>query len=258
MRLSRALANVAHASPALVWSMITRPRFLLSLPGRPPSSSTEDAAIALFPDASRQFVDQLRLEFLNHEDLWLDLNRAMVAQRRRHVNPAPWNEFLYVLVRIARPAVFVETGVFDGQSSAIILQAMEDNGSGELYSIDLPATRPIEGSTHRMRESSLPPGQQPGWLVPERLRPRYHLRLGDARQLVPQLLDELPEIGAFFHDSLHTYDHMRFEYEAAWPHLVDGGLLISDDIHWNHAFDEFARKVGRSYVRVQTFGAMRR
>lgn len=48
--------------------------------------------------------------------------------------------YLYALVRETKPIVVVETGVASRVISYAILQAMEDNGKGFLYSIDLPKT----------------------------------------------------------------------------------------------------------------------
>ena len=45
---------------------------------------------------------------------------------------------LYATVRVARPDIVVETGVGSGVSSTFFLSAMEANGVGRLYSIDLP------------------------------------------------------------------------------------------------------------------------
>jgi len=45
---------------------------------------------------------------------------------------------LYNLIRDTRPSIVVETGVASGVSTAYILQALEDNRKGKLYSIDLP------------------------------------------------------------------------------------------------------------------------
>lgn len=165
-----------------------------------------------------------------------------------------------MVVRVARPGVIVETGVFDGESSAVILQALSDAGRGQLVSIDLPAGDPIPGSTDRMRETRLPPGMAPGWLIPHSLRSRHRLELGDSRELLPKILSGYPGIDMFFHDSLHTLDHQLFEYRTAWPRLVPGGLLLSDDILWNAAFHRFCRAQRRRYVRVAggTFGAVRK
>ena len=62
--------------------------------------------------------------------------------------------------------------------------------------------------------------------------------------MLPALLAEVGEIDLFFHDSLHTYANMSWEFEVAWPALRDGGLLVSDDVFWSSAFRRFARAVG--------------
>jgi hypothetical protein len=48
------------------------------------------------------------------------------------------SEVLYVATRALKPSNIVETGVAAGLSSACILAALEKNGQGRLYSIDLP------------------------------------------------------------------------------------------------------------------------
>jgi hypothetical protein len=59
---------------------------------------------------------------------------------------------------------------------------------------------------------------------------------------LPKLLASIGEIDIFFHDSKHTYEHMFFEFEAAFQRLRLGGVLASDDISWNSAFFEFCRQ----------------
>lgn len=44
--------------------------------------------------------------------------------------------YLYALARETKPDIVVETGVASGVSSYAILQAMEDNGKGLLYSVE--------------------------------------------------------------------------------------------------------------------------
>src|SRR6266581_3100545 len=60
----------------------------------------------------------------------------------------------------------------------------------------------------------------------------------------------LGTIDVFIHDSLHTYDHMLWEYRAAYDHIRPGGLLISDDALWNSAFSEFAATVGARHAQI--------
>lgn len=161
-----------------------------------------------------------------------------------HADLVPPGRILYYCVRLCRPDTAIDTGVLDGHTSAFILKGLEDNGHGHLWSIDLPAYEEVADSTDRMNLGTLPPGQEPGWVIPEWLRPRWTLQKGTSQELLPPLLERLGRVGFFFHDSLHTSDHMLWEYWTVWPYLADGALLLSDDIFWNTAFWTFTREVG--------------
>lgn len=94
--------------------------------------------------------------------------------------------------------------------------------------------------------------------VPDRLRARHRLILGDSREVLPRVFLEEPQVNVFFHDSLHTFDHMSFEYSLAWDHLQAGGILLSDDIFWSPAFHQFCRQKRIPYVHSGRFGAARK
>jgi hypothetical protein len=87
----------------------------------------------------------------------------------------------------------------------------------------------------------VPEDKQTGWLVPIELRHRWKLIFGRRQDKLPILLKNIGSIDAFLHDSEHTYETMRFEYENAWAHLRNEGLLLSDDVHWNKAFQDFVK-----------------
>ena len=259
MTLGRILASLSELSPARALQYLREPwRISMTLAGS--VLPDEPALRALFPDVDPARVDALHREFIGHHQLFADLDRSMVEMRGRRARLDGWKEFLYMAVRIASPRLMVETGVFDGESSAVILQALAEADAGELISIDLPAVEAIAGSTHCMRETSLPPGAPPGWIIPARLRSRHRLELGDSRSLLPRVLKEHPVIDVFFHDSLHTLEHQTYEYSTAWPHLRPGGLLLSDDVLWSAAFHRFCRSRRTPYVRVGggVFGAARK
>lgn len=141
--------------------------------------------------------------------------------------------------------MIVETGVASGISSTYILQALEDNGKGMLYSIDINSH--ILGDTKPV-----------GWIVPEKLRRRWRLIIGDSNEKLPLLLDELTTIDIFVHDSLHTYEHMLWEYRTAWPYIKKGGLLLSDDTQGNNAFKDFYINVEHGGFSVGSFGGIRK
>ena len=144
----------------------------------------------------------------------------------------------YATVRALRPDVVVETGIANGVSSAHVLLALHKNGRGTLHSVEIGDT------------SYLPPGREPGWMVPDWLRQRWQVHIGDARQILPAILRQLGTVDLFTHDSLHTYEHMTFEFQQAYPHLRPGGVLVADDALWNDAFWHFARAVRASHARI--------
>lgn len=149
----------------------------------------------------------------------------------------------YMHVRLLQPDVVVETGVEHGLSSKVILYAMERNGRGTLHSIDLPNAVVEDESSGFVQRNIMPSGRETGWMVPTDLRNRWHLNLGDAKELLPRLLQTLGTIDIFIHDSLHSYEHMLFEFRTAWLHLRGGGVILSDDIDANCAFYDFAAEV---------------
>ncbi|HVN59638.1 MAG TPA: class I SAM-dependent methyltransferase [Gaiellaceae bacterium] len=160
---------------------------------------------------------------------------------------------LYALVRALRPERVIETGTANGVSTAFLLAGLERNGSGRLLSIDLPfadaggTIAPIVPGTEIDPDDATPvaAGREPGWIVPQELRGRWELRLGDALELLPRALADDGELGLFLHDSLHSRSHMLFEFEAAWPRLRSGGVLAADDIFQrkHDALPAFARSV---------------
>jgi predicted O-methyltransferase YrrM len=135
----------------------------------------------------------------------------------------------YVVTRALRPKLVVETGVCYGVTSAHILQALNANTKGHLHSIDLP---PLGKNAD----------DHVGRLVPQELRSRWSLHRGISGRVLGPLLAELGSIDLFIHDSLHTYRTMRDEFALAWPVLRSGGVLISDDVQGNAAFQELASR----------------
>ena len=164
--------------------------------------------------------------------------RASAAFDTIHNAVFPLAELCYGVVRCRKPSVVVETGVAFGVTTAFRLAAMAENGSGTLYSVDLP---PLAAGADA----------QVGILVPLELRSRWKLVRGSCRRMLPRVFEEVGTIDVFVHDSLHTYGHMTWEYEQAWQRLSSKGFLISDDIAFNDAFEAFRKRhrVAMSFVR---------
>ncbi len=196
-------------------------------------------------------VSSARLRFrLRRSALFLGVSEARVASwARDYVGEVPWDLGpdleLYLLVRGSAPGRVVETGVNRGRSTTAILRALAHNGSGHLTSIDLPTNDPSGrvNSDGRADLAHVPPGLT-GCEIPEYLRPRWTLILGDAREELPKL----EGYDFFFHDSDHSYEHQRWEYWTATYNLTKGGILASDDINWSPAFGAMARWARSSFV----------
>ena len=138
---------------------------------------------------------------------------------------------IWCLVRHLRPATVIETGVARGFTSRFILEALERNGTGHLWSIDLPPMRAPNLHT------------QIGEAVRPELRHRWSYIRGTSRQHLPRLLARLGQIDLFVHDSRHTERNVLFELTQAWSALRAGGAVVADDIDENWGFDAFTRRV---------------
>ena len=161
---------------------------------------------------------------------------------------------LYAVLRTLRPRVVVETGVCNGVSTAFLLLALAENGTGELHSIDLPEVAGEQYAPGTFWDGKggavVPAGKDPGWMVPERLRDRWHLLIGRSQELLVPLLARVGPIDFFLHDSEHSEECMRFEFGAAWAALRDGGVLAADDVLVNESFADFASSQRREPIGV--------
>jgi hypothetical protein len=141
----------------------------------------------------------------------------------------------WCLVRHRRPAKVVETGVARGFTSRIILEALDRNGNGRLWSIDLP---PVDSAQLHA---------EIGAAVPSDLRARWTYVEGTSRQRLPGVLSQLGGIDLFIHDSRHTEENVNFELAQAWAALTnDGAALVDDvDLNWGlHSFLEAHAGIG--------------
>jgi len=158
---------------------------------------------------------------------------------------------LYILVRMIKPKIVIETGVGPGGSTALILLALWKNADGHLYSIDLPGNDAlVYPKIGRCYNIHVPPGYSVGWLVPPWLKERWSLKLGDSKELLPELISRLDSVDMFLHDSLHTDEHVLFELSTVFPHLAKNGLLLADDVneYWSMAFVKFCEEKGLPFI----------
>ncbi|HYK92592.1 MAG TPA: class I SAM-dependent methyltransferase [Thermoplasmata archaeon] len=134
---------------------------------------------------------------------------------------------LLALVRLKRPRHVIEVGVSSGVSSAYLLEGLAANRCGTLHSVDLPKKlRP--GADPKRASWSLPDGRASGWAVPAALRPRWDLRLGDKRDLVPLLAEEIDPIDMVVYDVPHDDREAFAEFRSVDAHFPRGAVAIAD------------------------------
>ena len=153
---------------------------------------------------------------------------------------------IYAILRKIKPECIVETGVCNGFSTAVILEAIRRNGVGILHSIDFPEYADERTYTESIWEGKggavVPADETSGWIVPDDLRKYWKLYIDKSQKALPPLLKELGAVDVFIHDSEHSYDNQFFEFDSAKEVLSSNGLIIASDISWNDAFNHFMEK----------------
>lgn len=124
---------------------------------------------------------------------------------------------VYGFTRVIRPSLAIETGVGYGITSAMILRALERNGSGLLISIDLP---PL----------SDPKAEFIGIAVPQELRGHWCLHLGSSRRLLPKILRDVGHVDLFVSDSASIFTIKKREWSQARQYLSPKGVAILDGV----------------------------
>lgn len=167
--------------------------------------------------------------------LWPEVMREL---QNKGVQPGPesfkyWNDgdagfvrTIWCVTRHVKASRVIETGVAHGVTSRFVLEALERNGDGHLWSIDLP---PMEPEWRK----------QVGIATDGRYSDRWSYINGSSRRRLPSLLSRVGPIDVFIHDSLHTERNVRFELDQAWEAVRPGGALIVDDVDSNCGFQSF-------------------
>ena len=220
---------------------------------------------ALFPNGALQLYGRY-LRGTKFLASFMEVDRQMVKRKYSefaHSNPYAGGfhplrktdhykaAILYVICRIIKPKLVVETGVASGTSTVGILSALEANHEGALHSIDLPAGRYTTDSGVLWEDISSPKG--PGWLVPERLKPRWTIHIGPSRALLQKVLSRAESIELFYHDSEHTKENMDYELELAFEHLGADGWILADNSNWSNSFQALCQRHSLDSIQLFPF-----
>ena len=142
---------------------------------------------------------------------------------------------LYNTIRNKRPDCVLETGVANGFSTRIILEAMEKNGSGKLYSVD------IKNDVGKFVKAG-----------PSKIKKRWNLIINKKMRQLDSLIKR-GGLDIFIHDSDHSYKNMIYEFDVAYKRVRSGGLIMSDDTNSNSAFLDFCRSKGLNFELYPSF-----
>lgn len=162
-----------------------------------------------------RLLEQAELDFNTFMDRSL-----LVASRDRKSFFGPeydagpnMTKLLYLVCRVIKPNLVVETGVASGVSSNCVLDALQTNEAGKLISIDIT--------------------ENVGELIEARLQTRWNLKILPRtfrRRAFVRFIKTTPGIEIFIHDSDHSEVWQKIEFLTVMNLSPATKILIFDDI----------------------------
>jgi predicted O-methyltransferase YrrM len=152
--------------------------------------------------------------------------RGLADRRVRYARRMGW----YAIVRAARPAHVVETGVDKGLGTCVLAAALLRNAA--------------EGTPGRVTSLDINP--EAGYLAKEApWSTVVDLVIGDSIASIGAL--DRP-VDLFLHDSDHSVAHERREFTAVEPKLAPGARLLTDNVTVTNVLAEHAEATGRRFL----------
>jgi len=130
---------------------------------------------------------------------------------------------LYYIIRSLNPNVVIESGVSAGLSSSTIIQALEKNKKGNLYSSDL--------NSHLEKKDV-------GILIPTELKYRWKLFDEGDKINLPKILDEVENVDVAYYDSEKSYEGKKNFIEKILTKYKPK-IIVIDDIDRDYWFRDF-------------------
>jgi predicted O-methyltransferase YrrM len=226
----------------------------------------------MFLKINNKSINQILENYLSQENYFIQIHERLSILEKKSIQSNRLGnikgKILYSIVKSRMPTNIVETGVATGYSSSLILMALKENNHGLLTSIDYPShqsslkkivqdlnykglvrtfftfrgLKNMVGYIVRSNYYHIPNGEKSGWVIPIELRGRWDIHIGLSERILLEVINRIGPIDLFFHDSDHSKRNMLSEFETVWPQLKDNGIIISDDINLNDAFEEFCNK----------------
>ena len=139
----------------------------------------------------------------------------------------------YIIVRILKPRIIVETGIAPGLGSALMCYALhknekEDNITGKYYGLDINKTT--------------------GFLIPDDLKKYGQLIFDDSLNTLKSFENK---IDLFINDSDHSSIHERKEYELVNDMLSNNSIIIGDNAHVTDELLNFSTNSKRKFIFIR-------
>ncbi len=176
------------------------------------------------------------MEFVRELDEDSSLLEHIIEARRAKGNPAcdyhagyARRTLWYVLTRITKPSVVLETGLDQGLGSivlsAALLRNQADGHPGKYIGVDIDPSA--------------------GWLLNGKYREVGEIRIGDSLKVLSEIGESI-DLAVL--DSSHTPDYETNELRILDAKLKQSAIVISDTGDYNDELLNFAEATGRDFL----------
>ena len=178
-----------------------------------------------------ELVDSLAQEIILNENLYLKLTQQLNDEglSRKETITIGRRVGWYVLIRILKPRVVVETGVHHGVGACVISEALRRNQ--------------MEGFRGKYIGTEI--NSNHGKLFNQNYSDVGKIVYGDSIKTLSNLTEE---IDIFINDSDHDSNYERNEYYAILKNLNKSSLVIGDNAHVSDELQKFSMDKGRHYL----------
>jgi len=181
-------------------------------------------------------LDEIAKAEKSIEKIDLENFASHVRKIAASVNPdlnlyLPYHMCLYLLCRILKPNLLVETGVERGSSTFVILKALQTNGYGKLVSVELAKCVRVAPGCSVPMALVVHEGEKNKDISLD----NWSLHFNNSLDMLPKLKDEhRGKVDIFVHGSDHSYEVQKAELAIADELLPKNGIIIVDRPDYNN------------------------
>lgn len=121
-----------------------------------------------------------------------------------------------------KPKSIVEIGTGYGVSTSALLQGVNTNKKGMIYTFDSVVRRPYEWETMK---------------IPAKRLRKFNCEFKDSERLLPGKIDFV------FHDAGHFFEHIQEDLGLVWKRIRKGAIIAIHDVVYAHEMGEKVQKM---------------